>query len=332
MTSCPLRTLFLVAAQLACLLTTGPSWAAECPGGLRKALGDLLRPERPTYLLRDAAKRVESYEVLSAGQILRRPDELKNLPDGDYVFLMDAKERTIVSPRTPESVGGANTGRYLVTHRSLAQKLKEIDGREPTIFAAGEFKITNGRVSEINNKSGTYRGTSQHLNYAADTLKSRWGLRVEEGTTMRDLSTARADPSHFREKDSSELLLKFRDTPDFNRLTSLYQRLAEVYPAKIPGRMDVDHLHKLVEERRAALGALRRSLHKNPAAVEELKNAAQEAKLLMWADYVITTTEKEGFPLILWRINRPQLGESIPPLEAVIEKIESMLLLPPKKQ
>src|SRR4051812_40252697 len=80
-------------------------------------LHDLVRTiAEPSPLARDLERIPVEGEILKAGVIATRSDELSRLPDDIYVFCIDSKKRIIYSRRTPSSVTRSDT-QHLVTHR-----------------------------------------------------------------------------------------------------------------------------------------------------------------------------------------------------------------------
>lgn len=186
------------------------------------------------------------HELKSSGFFLVRKNDLADVKDGDYLFLIDSRGRKIYSLRTPD-LRPDREGRHLATHRSLETRLRQLDGIDFEIVAAGEFRVRNGRVSELNNRSGTYRGDKASLEYSESALGAH-GLQVEKGTKRRDFATETPDLSHLSALQASELTMKYAGTPEFERVTRLSRRLAERYPhPEIPGHFDMDRVVKYIQ-------------------------------------------------------------------------------------
>lgn len=246
--------------------------------------------QRPVALRPEKSKQVETYEVLSTGTILSGSEKMGTLANGAYVYLIDSQGKLIYTERTPAN--NDDPARHLATHRSLAQKLSDVFGTTPKIIAAGEFFITNGRVSEVNNKSGTYRGGPVHLNYAIETL-GQYGLKIESTTLTRDFSKNQVDIRHLDEKNYSILLSQYRNTTEYALLVELYAKLAKAYPDSKPGHMNAEPLQQKLADLLTAQFAKVREIRKSAPDSAELKSAKDEVQMIMAEDYVVKTIETE---------------------------------------
>lgn len=174
------------------------------------------------------------------GTFFKPPQQLpKKLSDGAYVYIIDKQGNLGISIRAPDL---KNFKEPLVSHRALANRLQKNLGKEPEVVAAGEIEISLGKVSVLNNKSGTYRGDQPHLDFAENIL-SRHGLKIEPATQRINIpSTKKLAGNHFPELEEAQAKLVIYQDPKklalFKKLNALKHRLYEHYPAKIPGRYD----------------------------------------------------------------------------------------------
>lgn len=203
--------------------------AANCPNdfhGLLKAL-----VTNPEAMIRAGEKDI-------AGVILEQHQKFPNeLVDGVYVYLTDSHGRAVYSPRVPNLNDLKNP---LATHRSLTNKLKLAYPNEHfEILSAGEFEVSIGKVSQINNKAGTYRGKLENLEHAERLLSQR-GLKIEEGTVKVDYSTAFVSGSHTTELNEAQLLMRYQNDPEFastlQRIKEFFKKAERNYPSRVPGK------------------------------------------------------------------------------------------------
>jgi len=156
----------------------------------------------PTFLPRRLKQPALKTEAMSTGTIISKPTDMKNITPGKWIYLIDHEGTIVMSPfvpellsphpRTPEEL--FKTSNYVATHRALYLNLLthrwggRIVGHShmipipiaPIIIAAGEIRIVNGRITRLNNKSGTYHGTAENLDSAFNHFKKM-------GFVMRDV-------------------------------------------------------------------------------------------------------------------------------------------------
>lgn len=202
-----------------------------------------------------------SYEIRSGGELVTRPDQLRNLQDDVYVFAIDERGRPAIMSRTPNLRANVDTDPYLGNHLALVDKLKEDAGKPVAIIAAGEIRIVNGRVASITNRSGTFRAnnTRAHLDFSVDVLRDH-GLRVETAgpsTVIFDYARA-SEAAHIEAALAGRIHIQNiqRDLaqPDkakrsYENLLELRKALAEKFPdPETPGYIDVDKaLHAFLD-------------------------------------------------------------------------------------
>lgn len=237
------------------------------------------------------------HELKRAGVLPTRPNELTHLPDGSYLYLMTSKGQFIYSERTPD-LSVPPEGLHLATHRSLLAKLTEINQSEPHVIAAGEIKIHNSRVSEVNNRSGTFRGRKEHLHYAIKILINQ-GLKIEPGTEVLDFSTEQPNLSHLSESQTSELMIRYSNTPEWTQLLHLDKALSDRFPhPSTPGYMNVELLMKPIRE--LSLAEIKNLGSSNPMEVEQ---ANLKMTALSNIQYIIKSLQTEG-PGIIVRLEK----------------------------
>lgn len=189
---------------------------------------------------------IETYELDNFGKVVNSSDDLKNLKDGAYLYVIDESGNVVISPR----FSSFTDEKILVTHPALTAKLAENFGKQ-RVAAAGEFYIDGGVVSEFNNKSGRYWGKKEHLDYAMTELKGI-GLDIKPGTKIVDVSSMKNDPGHQTEKQVVTLIQeKFKNNPalvkEFEGFVTDSGKVAS-HPAlrseTAPGKVDVKKLIK----------------------------------------------------------------------------------------
>lgn len=293
---------FLLAAEVT------PSQNGSC---LKTLVAELQTPEK---LNRDSSRAIEKYELLRTGKFATNAEELAFLADGNYLYCIDSHKRIVYSPRTlRESV--STDAQYLVTHRSLYSFITHTQSAEPDIIAAGEFRIINGRVSQVNNKSGTFKGNQTHLAFAVSFLKTV-GLKIEANTDQKDAAEARGNYGHINEMMAAKFEILYRDTPEYREIMAFHKRLAALFPdPKTPGLYDLEKLLDLT------LGAKNSFISKVKSASRLNREVYNR---LNHAPYLIKWMQTEGFGYTVFRFIDEDEGSSLK-LNDVIEAIEIIL-------
>jgi hypothetical protein len=123
--------------------------------------------------------------------------KLSALPNGTYVYVMDATGHLAIANRVMDPGVAAMrdpSATFLGSHTGLAALLESELKASLRFVAAGEVVVRSGQVKVISNGSGTYRGGSSNLTYAAEQMQSL-GLGVDAKTELRDYSANKyADP------------------------------------------------------------------------------------------------------------------------------------------
>ncbi len=165
---------------------------------------------------------------------------LKNLPAGNYVYAIDSKRRLVILPRAidpgPVDINSLSAT-FIGSHEGIVQMLKAVDGKGPKLIAAGEITIRDDRVRMVSNGAGSYRGFTDHLNYAATEFKAH-GLAINERTELRDHSVKPfADPHGLADGQARAVIEAARD-PGFAVLQSAFRVILKRVDEKFPGQMD----------------------------------------------------------------------------------------------
>ena len=179
-------------------------------------------------------------ELASAGHILAVHEKLpSHLADGSYIYVISSDGTLGFSPRIPDP---RNLSEPLSSHRAIYQKLKDLKKIDPQIIAAGEFEISAGRVAQVNNKSGTFRGGQKQLNLAKEMLQKK-GLKIEPKTVFTDYATAAVPGKHNTELENAQAYVNLHRDPKLKALFDLMEKNRKViyqhYPAETPGKMNI---------------------------------------------------------------------------------------------
>lgn len=137
------------------------------------AITPIKRVDRP-----NVPGEIERFGTITTGR-------LPSFGEGTHVYLivrLKGGEQVLVHSRGAPFDEFIEAG-WVVTHRSLEKLLPE--GAE--VLAAGEIRVVDGKVNEVNNGASTYPAGRESLEFAAGWLKGR-GLAVEPTTTLRDYS------------------------------------------------------------------------------------------------------------------------------------------------
>ncbi len=188
-------------------------------------------------------------EYDAVGRFWGNKADFSSLQDGEYVYLINTNNELIFSTRVPNlDINPDQPGtKFLATHRGLYKRLENL-GKNQEIVAAVEFKISNGRVSIFNNKSGTFRGNSSHLQHAENVFFKR-GLPIEVETVRVDVSTQVAVKAHFSELERAEKFLKFAKTDDYKKMKLLSEKMYKLSPSSSPpGTIDANRIYELTSQ------------------------------------------------------------------------------------
>jgi hypothetical protein len=133
-------------------------------------------------------------EVNSFAHVCTSKSGLRKPTDGVNVYIILNNGTLLFANRKAVN---PTKDKYLITHRSLFEKAKEVFSiSNNDVVAAGEFHIIHGHVSCVNNRSGTFRGNGKNLAFATNAL-SKLGLKVKSNTETVDYSDSERSMEHF---------------------------------------------------------------------------------------------------------------------------------------
>jgi hypothetical protein len=191
--------------------------------------------------------------------------KLSHLPDGTYVFFLEASGKLLISDRIADVNMNVSdpSARYLITHRTLIHKFIGRYHKEPKIVAPGEFRISQGRVNFLSNKAGTAYSGRQALMFAAQELSQKFGLPIEKNTILKDFSGEAGDQRMLRPDGSSSvgmgdhvlamwdafLQISLKDESEYIRLTNIRRKLVALIPSnEIAGTFDRDTFARFLDK------------------------------------------------------------------------------------
>ncbi len=218
----------------------------------------LTSPRIPAPIVQSKRESEYPNAIPSFGKLLQPGQKFgeSDLKDGHHIYLVlshGGRECVMWGLRAP-GAWAADLSKNLVTHTSLIQKAAESLGApaaEIQVLAAGEAQIINGVVARVDNRSGTRRGSAEHLAYGIEALMRR-GLRIEtaEGnskTQRDDYSGVGPDISfHGEAFEKAERRARVDADPSLSRIRAriveihgiLYREMPELRDPNIPGYLD----------------------------------------------------------------------------------------------
>jgi hypothetical protein len=164
--------------------------------------------------------------------------------NGSYIFLIYVSKGAtgliydVEFPKVDVNKADQAPEENMVSHRSLLARLNKKGYDKVT--GAGEFKIFNGTVTEINNRAGTFRHTNMKAN---ETVLASFGLKVSEQTKLINYDLIFETDTYKRALALYRTLLK--KFPSFSDPELVdYSRLVDA--AKVLDSSDGDELIKYV--------------------------------------------------------------------------------------
>lgn len=195
----------------------------------------------PPIITRNTNAIEKPFEFQSVGQVMKSED-LKNLKTGKYLYIIDDQKNVWITSDVPQldiDLGKAKV-RNLATHRSLEGSMLATRP-DAKVYAAGEIQIINGEVPSISNRSYTFMGGEEHLNWAAAVLKDE-GLALKSGTQLEDYSAAAEGAGYRRHFDAREIAvqrIRAQSLPELKKFEALYAKLHQLLPdPSVPGIVD----------------------------------------------------------------------------------------------
>lgn len=169
-------------------------WASfAAPGAPSSPCNLLLAKVIPRTYMPDYA-----IELPSSGALLAKNLRVPQLPIGNYVYLITNRGEILLAAK----YNLKKMPQGLATHKSLLKMYEKRRGTsaEPRIVAAGEFQTAFGRVAEISNKSGNFRGSKPSLDLAVQVLRSR-GLPMDSSTQIKQVDPKKEEDRGHTPKD-----------------------------------------------------------------------------------------------------------------------------------
>lgn len=186
-------------------------------------------------------------EYSARGTILKNNEMFPKLEEGVTVYILymyQGRIEPIYSSEVPDLNVDPN-GDVLVTHRSLITQLEKqgYDG----VLAAGEIKVLNGYVSEINNRSNTFPGQRNNLDLAVVFLKNK-GVEIGSDARFTDYSNPESVKIlHSTSVQRAKFLVKLHNNPYYIKIKELQKKIADKYPHEgIPGGVDYNFLYSVL--------------------------------------------------------------------------------------
>jgi hypothetical protein len=147
---------------------------------------DLFASERPTQPIellppKPALGKLNTFaiELEKIEPIWAAKDNLKYLPDGEYIYLVTDKQEAIVTPQfLPMTFN--KTGKGLATPKLLlANIIKKFGERARfSVVGSGEFEKRNGRIWKFKNQAKNLHEEEFSLQFSEQILRS-YGLAIE---------------------------------------------------------------------------------------------------------------------------------------------------------
>ncbi|MBL6991913.1 MAG: hypothetical protein ISR65_19175 [Bacteriovoracaceae bacterium] len=223
-----------------------------------KHLQDWVNFQDTTFpgLIKQTSRSLYTEELEQAGLVYLKDETVETLENGFYIFLIDHLERLIISLRSPARI--AYNNKFLATHLSLYTRLTQTystfynlvlpHSHNLSILGAGEFRVINGQVVALNNRSGSWKGNDQNLLYSRQRLfeanipfHPRAKL-VDENNPIHN-SPISTNP-HFSAKKLAQAEFLVRSDPDLykitKRLNALFNKLTILFPGDTPGTFNIE--------------------------------------------------------------------------------------------
>jgi hypothetical protein len=226
------------------------------------AIGDGLQQALPTVLVRSETIPLEK-KVLDVGRLLRATNvvelngnvshRLVHLSNGNYVYAIDSEKHLVLMPRAldpgPVDLNAPETS-FIGSHEGITRFLRAVYRTEPQFLAAGEITVRNGRVMMVSNGAGSYRGQTEHLNYAVHELKEH-GLAINKRTEQRDFSVKKYSDPHGLAPGQSMAEVEASRDPGFSSLQRAVRAVMKKVDERFPGQTDFVRAAISVQDREA---------------------------------------------------------------------------------
>ena len=269
----------------------------------------------PSVLRRSSLQR-RPREIISAGRLVNGVDSFHDLEDGVYVFLVarDFQGKNlqgIFSYRTPVR---SPRERILVTHRSLLQKLLDInEGKPVEVISAGEFEVRMNQAIRWGNKAGSFPIENSISNlYVGISHFANNGLSIPDRAMISDASKnvyqSALGPPHLKEEHQAIIRIRLESTKELRArrqtLLDLRNVLALIAPHRIyAAQLDSAFIDSIREQADTYRGLLSRiEKEKSSFTKAEHRNAVLQSRELHLAYLLVEYLEKEGPEFVLARL------------------------------
>ncbi len=198
---------------------------------------------RPTQLIRSEQVPLLN-KVLDVDRLRRAvkivdigsKSKIGELQDGTYLYVIDSNRRLAIMDRLVDP-GAQNladpAAQFLGSHEGLVTHLKSTFKEEPSLYAAGEVVVRNGRVLMFSNGAGTYRGTQEHLDYAIREMRNA-GVDIDSRTELRNYAKKKYSDPHGTANSQARLALETKRDPTLMSLVlearSVMRKLDDRFP------------------------------------------------------------------------------------------------------
>ena len=255
---------------------------------------------------------------------IKQRDYLRNLPDGTYIYITfrhNGLDKTLIANRVPDISVNPQIEDFLATHRGLLNQMFELFGRDSsiTLTGAGEVVRNNGKVSAINNRSGTLWPDTAHLDYSTQVLKNA-GLEVIGSkstgpiTDLVDFSTiGRQRPSdHLSATKWAKLYITYhtndRDLLFLKALNAIEQEMSLFFPhPEIVGRLQIKPMIDYLLQIDAGL------VNFPSTSVQVIRDAL----------FLLGGLQKEGAVLVMNGLGNKEMGE----IALILQTIRRVMLI-----
>lgn len=240
--------------QILLLLLWCGNVLAESHSPCRDLLGPLLL-DQPAPLQRTVGKAVAEGAVLDLPTLQRAAIQLNGttkppaLSEGIYVYLITEGDQLTLLPRTLTNSSGkpfSKTGNLLGTHEGLFQLLAK--NGTPKILGAGEIAVRDGNIRTFSNRSGTFRGDANHLQYSLQIFKANQ-LPFKSRLVQLEYGAGAANP-HRSALSQASLDALFQSDPALAKLLAQTRKTLNAIPDE-----KIDELASLLMDKSLSIKA-----------------------------------------------------------------------------
>lgn len=224
-----------------------PSVPSNCASSFAALARDI---NRPTQLARSEQVPLLN-KVLDVERLRRHVkvvdigsnSKIGDLQDGTYLYVIDGNRRLAIMDRLVDP-GAQNladpAAQFLGSHEGLVTHLKAAFKEEPTLYAAGEVVVRNGRVLMFSNGAGTYRGTQEHLDYAIREMRNA-GVEIDSRTELRNYAKKKYSDPHGTANSQARVALETKRDPTLMSLVLEARSVMRKLDDRFPKPEDIVH-------------------------------------------------------------------------------------------